>query len=38
MLGFASAILVEAATGNGVVSQLEQYAKFAGLLGPQSGF
>jgi hypothetical protein len=38
MLGFASAILIEAATGAGVVGQLEGYAKAAGLLGAQSGF
>ena len=38
MLGFAAAILVEAATGAGVVGQLEMYAKFSGLLGAQSGF
>ena len=38
MLGFASAILIEAATGAGIVGQLEGYAKAAGLLGAQSGF
>jgi hypothetical protein len=38
MVGFASAILIEAATGAGVVGQLEGYAKAAGLLGAQSGF
>lgn len=38
MLGFAAAILGEAATGAGVVGQLEAYAKWAGLLGPNSGF
>ena len=38
MLGFATAILVEAATGAGVVGQLETYAKVAGLLGANSGF
>ncbi len=38
MVGFALAILIEAATGNGVVAQLEGYAKAAGLLGAQSGF
>ena len=38
MLGFASLILIEAATGNGLVGQLETYAKFVGLLGANSGF
>lgn len=38
MLGFAAAILGEAATGAGIVGQLEAYAKWAGLLGPNSGF
>ena len=38
MLGFATAILVESATGAGVVGQLEFYAKAAGLLGAISGF
>ena len=38
MLGFANLILVEAATGHGLVAQLEAYAKFAGLLGANSGF
>jgi hypothetical protein len=38
MVGFATAILVEAATGAGVVGQLETYAKVAGMLGPNSGF
>ena len=38
MLGFATAILVEAATGAGIINQLETYAKVAGLLGAESGF
>ena len=38
MLGFASAILTEAATGNGIVGQGIVYAKALGLLGPDSGF
>ena len=38
MLGFAAAILIEAATGVGMVGQLEGYAKALGLLGAQSGF
>lgn len=38
MLGFAAAILIEASTGMGIVSQLEFYCKGAGLLGANSGF
>lgn len=38
MLGFLTAIIVEAATGNGIIMQLIQEAKWAGLLGPNSGF
>lgn len=38
MVGFALAILIEAGTGNGVVGQLEVYAKAVGLLGAESGF
>ena len=38
MLGFAIAILIEAASGVGIVGQMESYAKLVGLLGPQSGF
>lgn len=38
MLGFAVAIVVEAASGVGVIGQLESYAKLLGVLGPASGF
>lgn len=38
MLGFAALILGEAATGNGLVGQLETYGKMLGMLGPNSGF
>ena len=38
MLGFAAAILVEAATGQGIIGQLIQYGKLSGLLGDMSGF
>jgi hypothetical protein len=38
MLGFAVLILGEAATGNGLVGQLESYGKMLGMLGPNSGF
>lgn len=38
MLGFAAAILIEAATGDGVIGQGILYAKVLGLLGPNSGF
>ena len=38
MLGFVALILGEAATGNGLVGQLEAYAKLFGLLGAESGF
>jgi hypothetical protein len=37
MLGFSSAILIEAATGGGVFQQLLWYARFVGLLGENSG-
>ncbi len=35
--GFLASILVEAATGRGILGQLLMYAKFTGLLGPESG-
>lgn len=38
MLGFLSAVVVEAATGKGIISQLFMYAKLSGLLGAESGF
>ena len=38
MLGFLSAIAVEAATGKGIISQIIWYAKLSNLLGPNSGF
>lgn len=38
MLGFASAILIEAFSGDGIVGQLIFYCRFLGLLGDQSGF
>jgi len=38
MLGFAALILVEAQSGLGLVGQLEAALKFAGVLGPHSGF
>jgi len=38
MIGFATAILIEAATGNGILPQLIGYGKASGLLGPESGF
>lgn len=37
-LGFLAAILVEAATGKGIILQLVMYGKLSGLLGPMSGF
>jgi pyruvate/2-oxoglutarate dehydrogenase complex dihydrolipoamide acyltransferase (E2) component len=37
-LGFLAAILVEAATGKGILMQLIMYGKISGLLGPMSGF
>jgi hypothetical protein len=37
-LGFLAAILVEAATGKGVLMQLIMYGKMTGFLGPMSGF
>lgn len=38
MVGFAAAILIEAATGGGVFQQFFWYSKFFGLLGADSGF
>lgn len=38
MLGFLTAILVEASTGHGILGQLVDYLKFSGLLGAESGF
>ena len=37
-MGFLAAIVVEAATGKGIIMQLIMYAKMSGLLGPMSGF
>eukprot|EP00239_Pterosperma_sp_CCMP1384_P001503 CAMPEP_0197853952 /NCGR_PEP_ID=MMETSP1438-20131217/23764_1 /TAXON_ID=1461541 /ORGANISM="Pterosperma sp., Strain CCMP1384" /LENGTH=272 /DNA_ID=CAMNT_0043468541 /DNA_START=72 /DNA_END=890 /DNA_ORIENTATION=+ len=38
MIGFATAILIEAATGRGIIPQLISYGKASGLLGVDSGF
>lgn len=38
MIGFLWAIVAEAATGHGIVFQLVDYARMAGLLGENSGF
>jgi len=38
MIGFLVAVLVEAATGQGIIGQLFGYAKWSGLLGKDSGF
>ena len=38
MLGFLTAILVEAATGQGIIAQLITIFKWSGLLGEKSGF
>lgn len=38
MTGFLAAVLVEAATGNGIIGQLFIYFKASGLLGADSGF
>ncbi|GLC68832.1 hypothetical protein PLESTF_000743400 [Pleodorina starrii] len=38
MLGFLAAIMVEAATGKGIILQIIMYLKWSGLLGPMSGF
>ena len=38
MIGFAAAIIIEAATGQGIIGQLIGYGKLSGLLGDMSGF
>lgn len=38
MLGFLASIVVEAATGNGILGQIIFYLKAANVLGPDSGF
>jgi hypothetical protein len=38
MLGFLAAIVVEAATGQGIFGQLIMWFKWVGLLGEASGF
>lgn len=38
MVGFLAAVLVEAATGKGIILQLIMYFKLVGLLGVESGF
>jgi Chlorophyll A-B binding protein len=38
MLGFLAAIVVEAATGQGIFGQLIMWLKWVGLLGEASGF
>lgn len=38
MIGFLSAVLVEAATGKGIILQIIMYLKLVGLLGAESGF
>ena len=38
MLGFAAAIVVEAATGEGIIGQCITYLKWSGILGDRSGF
>uniref|UniRef100_A0A383W9X3 Uncharacterized protein n=1 Tax=Tetradesmus obliquus TaxID=3088 RepID=A0A383W9X3_TETOB len=38
MLGFLAAVLVEAATGKGIILQIIMYLKLSGLLGAASGF
>ena len=37
MIGFLTAIMIEAATGRGILLQLVGYAKALNLLGPASG-
>ncbi len=37
MQGFLTAIIIEAATGRGILGQLIGYAKALNLLGPASG-
>jgi hypothetical protein len=38
MVGFLAAVLVEAATGKGILLQLIMWGKITGLLGYESGF
>lgn len=38
MIGFLACIVVEAATGRGILGQLFLYFKLSGLLGENSGF
>jgi hypothetical protein len=38
MVGFLAAVLVEAATGRGILGQLILWGKISGLLGAASGF
>ena len=38
MVGFATAVVMEAKTGGGILDQLAMYGKMVGLLGPDSGF
>ncbi|GBF99882.1 hypothetical protein Rsub_12678 [Raphidocelis subcapitata] len=38
MVGFLAAVMVEAATGHGIILQLIDFFKFTGFLGPASGF
>lgn len=38
MMGFLTAVLVEAGTGKGIILQLIMWFKVMGLLGPESGF
>lgn len=38
MLGFLAAVVVEAATGKGILMQLIMWFKLMGLLGAESGF
>lgn len=38
MIGFLSAVLVEAGTGKGIILQIIMYLKLSGLLGAASGF
>ena len=38
MIGFLSCIIVEAATGRGIIGQVFLYLKWSGLLGEASGF
>lgn len=38
MLGFLAAVVVEAATGKGIIMQLIMWFKLMGLLGAESGF